>query len=233
MIRAAPRRPGWRWLGIIRECETSTGNAPRVTTMTTHPHPAAQVANPHPGTVRPRATATAAVLTALVTLTAGGAESQGPIPSPFAPLGIAKLSELATQVVAGTIEAMESTWNHDHSRIYTRVTMRVERVLSGQAGERIVFRIPGGTVGDTTVMVSEMPHFRVGEATVVFLRGTRGRLPSVLGGAEGKLPLSRADDGSLRLLVPIGAASGSRAGQTTHELDDLERVVRGHTALRR
>ena len=161
------------------------------------------------------------------------AQRREPVPSPFAPLGIARMSELATQVVAGTVEKMESTWNHDHSRIYTRVTMRVERVLSGQAGRRIVFRIPGGTVGDTTVMVSEMPHFRVGEDTVVFLRGTRGRLPSVLGGVEGKMPLSRAGDGSLSLLFPIRAASGSAASQPTHELDDLERMVRDRAALRR
>jgi len=160
------------------------------------------------------------------------AQRREPIPSPFAPLGIQRISELATQVVAGTIEKMESTWNHDHSRIYTRVTMRVERVLSGQAGRRIVFRIPGGTVGDTTVMVSEMPHFREGETTVVFLRGTRGRLPSVLGGPEGKMPLSRADDGSLSLLFPIQVASDGRASAATHQLDDLESLVRGH-ALRR
>ncbi len=164
------------------------------------------------------------------------AQRPAPIPSPFAPLGLERMSELATQVVAGTIEKMESTWNHDHSRIYTRVTMRVERVLSGQAGNRIVFRIPGGTVGDTTVMVSEMPHFREGETTVVFLRGTRGRLPSVLGGPEGKMPLSRAEDGSLSLLFPIRASSASGsasgAGQATHALDDLESLVRAH-ALRR
>lgn len=176
---------------------------------------------------------TAAALVAPFLVPAGlAAQRREPIPSPFAPLGIQRMSELATQVVAGSIEKMESTWNHDHSRIYTRVTMRVERVLSGQAGRRIVFRIPGGTVGQTTVMVSEMPHFREGETTVVFLRGTRGRLPSVLGGSEGKMPLSRADDGSLSLLFPIQVASDGDASAATHELDDLESLVRGH-ALRR
>lgn len=174
----------------------------------------------------------AVLLTVFLVPTGLAAQRREPIPSPFAPLGIERMSELATQVVAGTIEKMESTWNHDHSRIYTRVTMRVERVLSGQAGRRIVFRIPGGTVGETTVMVSEMPHFREGEETVVFLRGTRGRLPSVLGGVEGKMPLSRADDGSLSLLFPIQAAPANEAGGVTHELDDLESLVRGH-ALRR
>ena len=172
------------------------------------------------------------VLVALLLLPAGlSAQGRQPIPSPFAPLGIQKMSELATQVVAGTIEKMESTWNHDHSRIYTRVTMRVERVLSGQAGRQIVFRIPGGTVGETTVMVSETAHFQVGEDTLVFLRGTRGRLPSVLGGPEGKMSLSRAEDGHLSLLFAVQTASDS--GEGTRGLDDLERLVRGHSALRR
>ena len=201
--------------------------------MTTQPSTSSPELDAPRGAVGHRATAAAAVLTMLVIPTAFAVQRQGPIPSPFAPLGIAKMSELATQVVAGTIEKMESTWNHDHSRIYTRVTMRVERVLSGQAGRQIVFRIPGGTVGDTTVMVSEMPHFRVGEETVVFLRGTRGRLPSVLGGPEGKMPLSRGEDGGLTLLFPVQAASSGSAGGVSHQLDDLEDLVRGRAALRR
>ncbi len=201
--------------------------------MTTHPSTSSPELDAPRGAVGPGATAAAVVLTMLVIPAAVAAQRQGLIPSPFAPLGIAKMSELATQVVAGTIEKMESTWNHDHSRIYTRVTMRVERVLSGQAGRQIVFRIPGGTVGETTVMVSEMPHFRVGEETVVFLRGTRGRLPSVLGGPEGKMPLSRGEDGDLTLLFPIQAASSGTGSEASHQLDDLEDLVRGRAALRR
>ena len=201
--------------------------------MTTNTSASFPEPNTPAGAAQRRATAAAVMLAVLVIPAAVAAQSQGPIPSPFAPLGIAKMSDLATQVVAGAIEKMESTWNHDHSRIYTRVTMRVERVLSGQAGRQIVFRIPGGTVGETTVMVSEMPHFRVGEETVVFLRGTRGRLPSVLGGPEGKMPLSRGEDGDLTLLFPIQAASSGSAVEATHQLDDLEDLVRGRAALRR
>ena len=200
--------------------------------MTAHPSTTSPERATPAGMARIRTPLTVALATLLIVPTVLAAQRQAVIPSPFAPLGIQKMSELATQVVAGTIEKMESTWNHDHSRIYTRVTMRVERVLSGQAGNRIVFRIPGGTVGDTTVMVSEMPHFRLGEETVVFLRGTRGRLPSVLGGVEGKMPLSRADDGSLNLMFPIRVASASGTSEATHVLDDLESLVRGHALPR-
>lgn len=169
----------------------------------------------------------AALAAALSAAVGGPAQERGPVVSPFAPLGLPRMSELATQVVAGTVERMEGTWNHDRSRIQTRITLRVERVLAGQAGERLVFRIPGGTVGETTVLVSEMPRFQMGEEVLVFLRGSRGRLPSVVGGAEGKLPLTRDSDGTLALLFPVRAAASARDPEPVRRLDDLERFVRG------
>ncbi len=123
--------------------------------------------------------------------------------SPFAPLGLERMAELATGVVAGAVENIESAWNRDRTRIDTRITLRVERVLAGRAGPRVVFRIPGGTVGDTTILVTDVPGFRVGEDVLVFLRGTRGRLPSVLGGLEGKVRLSRSADGNLALPAAV------------------------------
>ena len=173
-----------------------------------------------------------AVVVGAVGLGAGGAAQERP-PFPAPPLrgDIGRLSELATQVVAGTVERVEANWNHDRSRIQTRVTLRVERVLAGPAGERLVFRIPGGTVGGTTITVTEMARFRVGEEALVFLRGSRGRLPSVLGGAMGKLPLERGEDGTLALAFPVrtGVApgvAGSRGREPTQRLDELERFVR-------
>ena len=192
-----------------------------------------------PGTMsfrRLRLVALGVSFCALVPASSAQAEQRGT--SLFAPLGLNRMAELATQVVAGTIEEMEGTWNADHSRIHTRITLRVERVLAGGAGETVVFRIPGGTVGDTTVLVSEMPRFRIGETVVVFLRGSRGRLPSVLGGSEGRLPLSRGPDGALELRFSVqtadSSAAGNRAGasgsRTIRRLHELEAFVRAHSA---
>ena len=225
--------------------------------------------------------------------------------SPFEPLGLRQMSELATQVVAGAVESLDSAWNPDRSRIHTRITMRVEQVLAGRAGERVVFRVLGGAVGDPTILMSEMPRFRVGEAALVFLtgrgesppgtdaarsaagegspfprktvgriaeairttcpgeecpaypnrggfrfpsrsgrdagdffhglpRGSRGRLPTVLGGAEGEFALARGRDGDLELSVPLpltpepAPASRSPSGRSepVRRLADLERFVR-------
>lgn len=157
--------------------------------------------------------------------TASGQESSN---APFAPLGLERMAALATQIVAGTVESVDSAWNHDRSRIQTRVTLRVERRIAGPAGSTVVFRIPGGTVGPTTILVTDMPTFEPGEHVLVFLRGTRGRLPSVLGGPEGKLGLTRsAERGELALQLPLPLPAAANADPTpTRDLAVVENFVR-------
>lgn len=151
---------------------------------------------------------------------------------PFGPMGLERMAELATSVVVGTIEAAEGEWNYDRTRIHTRFTLAVERVLAGRASDKAHFRVLGGTVGDTTVMVSEMPRFSLGERVVVFLRGSGGRLPSVVGGPEGKIALDRGEGpgeaDALRLLAPlrVPAADGARADTVIGAVDELEDFLR-------
>ena len=108
----------------------------------------------------------------------------------------------------------------------------MERVLAGRASDKAHFRVLGGTVGDTTVMVSEMPRFSLGERVVVFLRGSGGRLPSVVGGPEGKIALDRGEGpgeaDALRLLAPlrVPAADGARADTVIGAVDELEDFLR-------
>lgn len=167
-----------------------------------------------------------ALLFALLLAPSAPAQRHDP-EDPFAPLGIEQLAELSTSVVAGTIEAAEGEWNYDRTRIHTRFTLAVDRVLAGRASGTVQFRVLGGTVGDTTVMVSEMPRFRVGERVVVFLRGRPGRLPSVVGGPEGKIPLDRgAGPGEppefLHAPLRAGTREDGAPEALLHGLDDLE-----------
>ena len=168
-------------------------------------------------------------------LAAPGAARQHAPGDPFAPLGLERMADLATSVVVGTIEAAEGEWNYDRTRIHTRFTLAVERVLAGRASDKAHFRVLGGTVGETTVMVSEMPRFSVGERVVVFLRGSGGRLPSVVGGPEGKIALDRGDgladpgeEEALRLLAPlrVPAADGAPADTVISGVDELEDFLR-------
>lgn len=167
-----------------------------------------------------------------VLLSAPGAAQRHAPGDPFAPMGLERLADLSTSVVVGTIEAAEGEWNYDRTRIHTRFTLAVERVLAGRASDKAHFRVLGGTVGDTTVMVSEMPRFSIGERVVVFLRGSGGRLPSVVGGPEGKIALDGGEGpgeaDALRLLAPlrVPAADGARADTVIGAVDELEDFLR-------
>ena len=64
-------------------------------------------------------------------------------------------------------------------------------------GERslIRFQIPGGTVGDTRLMVTHSPVFAIGDQALVFLTGKSGRLPQVVAGEAGKRHIRVTEDG--------------------------------------
>ena len=64
--------------------------------------------------------------------------------------------------------------------IVSRATLRIERVLKGrsaQAGESVVLDVEGGTIGEITLRVSDLPRIARGEKAVFFLeRNRQGRI---------------------------------------------------------
>jgi hypothetical protein len=71
------------------------------------------------------------------------------------------------------------------------VTVRVEDpVKGGVAGETVTLRFLGGTVGDTTLEVDEIPDFVVGERALLFVGADNGRIHCPLVDcAGGRLPI--------------------------------------------
>ncbi len=80
-----------------------------------------------------------------------------------------QLVEEAAYIVRGKVVETSSYWNESHTRIYTTVKVRVESYLKGSGGDLIEFRVPGGTVNDTTLWVSDAPQWREGEEVILFL----------------------------------------------------------------
>jgi predicted Zn-dependent protease len=63
--------------------------------------------------------------------------------------------------VEGTVEQVESTYQD--GLIVSQATLRIERVLSGNVeAEQVVIRYLGGTVGDTTLLVTHEPILQEG-----------------------------------------------------------------------
>ena len=142
--------------------------------------------------------------------------------NPYAWPSLEELVEQSDTIVAGEVLEMRSAWTADRRVIFTTVTLRPDRRFKGGERSLIRFRIPGGTVGDTRLMVTHSPVFAIGEQALVFLAGASGRLPSVVAGEAGKRHIRIEDDGEATIL-PGFARSDVGAGDTTglSTLDDL------------
>jgi len=82
---------------------------------------------------------------------------------------VEELTEEATIIVIGKIIAVESYWNDAHNRIWSNIKIQPTEFFKGNGGPTISFRVPGGTVGDTTLHVSDAPNWKVGEEVLLFL----------------------------------------------------------------
>ena len=120
---------------------------------------------------------------------------------------------------------MRSAWTADRREIFTTVTLRPDRRFKGGERSLIRFRIPGGTVGDTRLMVTHSPVFAIGEQALVFLTGPSGRLPQVVAGEAGKRHIRTGEDGE-QAILPGFAVSDSGGGITgLGTLDELAAAI--------
>ncbi len=140
--------------------------------------------------------------------------------NPYAWPTLEEMVTRADTIVAGEVLDTQSAWNADQTEIFTTVILRTEHRLHGPAGGQVRFQVPGGQVGDTRVLVTHMPTFRVGERALVFLRSSGPRLPLVVAGEAGKRSLIEDEDGALRPIPGFDSEDGTLAhhGATLDEL---------------
>jgi hypothetical protein len=80
-----------------------------------------------------------------------------------------ELAAVSDKVVLGTVGVRSSYWG-DADHIYTEVLVSPDVTIKGAEEGMILVRMPGGTVGDTTMTVSDGPEFPEGQRVVVFLK---------------------------------------------------------------
>ena len=115
--------------------------------------------------------------------------SPGSVRSQDIRLSVAELKSTSSSVVVARTMNTESYWNADRSAILTRVTLRVEDRILGEAAEETVVIVPGGQVGEFIHEVSDMPSFAVNDESVVFIERHSSGVNVVSGGAQGKLDI--------------------------------------------
>ncbi len=98
----------------------------------------------------------------------------------------------AERVVVGTIDRvvpMVVQNQHGDQLIVSRTTVVVEEVLQGSPTQMLTVDIEGGTLGDLTLEVSDMPSVKLGDRGIFFVRPSAG----------GSHVLHRRGEGLLRL----------------------------------
>jgi hypothetical protein len=88
------------------------------------------------------------------------------------PLDLAARAKGAEKVVVATVGDVHASFTRNKygdQLIVSRVTLNVVETLKGAKASALALDVEGGTVGDLTLRVSDMPELEPGERAVFFL----------------------------------------------------------------
>lgn len=150
-------------------------------------------------------------------------------------LDLEDLTALSPLVVTGEVNRIESAWNADKTKIYTRVWISPQEVLKGPARSgTLMLKLLGGRVDDTIARMPGAPRFDLGERVLVFLEPRAdGDGHLTIGQYQGKFrvfvdPATGRDRVVRAAAEPgvtlAGPGAGPDEGQSW-SLDEVRRVV--------
>jgi hypothetical protein len=103
-------------------------------------------------------------------------------------MSLEELSREASSIVVGEVIDAQSQW--EDGNIYTYVTVSVERYVKGVGNREVTIKVLGGTVGDITQWVSDVPVFQIGERAILFLKG---EFFQIIGWRQGKFSVVNSE----------------------------------------
>lgn len=126
----------------------------------------------------------------------------------------------AETIFFGEVVDQRSSWqeNRDGRVIVTRVTFKIFQTLKGREAIQTQLEFLGGTIGDVTMAVEDVPQFRIGDRDILFVN-TEGRPVSPIVGvvhgrfrvvrdpATGQDVVRRHDDSAIRSTDAIDPAA--------------------------
>ena len=150
-------------------------------------------------------------------------------------LDVEQMAQIAAVVAVGEVERVESSWNDEQTKIYTRVTIRTTEVLKGERGlESVTLKLIGGKVGEHVARLPGTPVFEPGDRVLCFLEPREDQDGYLLIGMfQGlyRLDDSGGDDLLYQDLPPQGVTiidnTGHPAVSTMYTLPEIRRIVKG------
>lgn len=151
------------------------------------------------------------------------------------PMSVEELTHAASNVVEAHALRSWSSWNPQHTLIYTYTAFQVSRTLKGQAAESVTVKQPGGSADGYTQKVSGVRQFQAGEDVLLFLRPSQAADSTlvVVGLMQGNFQMSHTAAGETVVTNGITEAHQydhgrvSKLGGTFLRLDEAEaRIAR-------
>jgi hypothetical protein len=117
----------------------------------------------------------------------------------------------AKKIVVATVTDVQSSFgvnDHGDQLILSRVSLKVDETMKGPHEATVVVTLEGGTLGDLTLSVSDMPEMKKGERAVFFLDDSprNGRVPHRRGASVMKLNQDNRVEGTDLTIDDIRAA---------------------------
>ncbi len=150
------------------------------------------------------------------------------------PMSVEELTHAASHVLEAHATRSWTSWNAQHTLIYTYTTFQVTRTLKGAAGDSVTVKQVGGSAGGYTQKVSGVRQFQSGEDALLFLRPSvdaDGTLV-VVGLMQGNFRVARTSGGETVVSNGVTEAHQLHAGSvkpftgTSLRLEDVEARVR-------
>lgn len=153
----------------------------------------------------------------------------------------------ANLIFVGEVTDVRGEWRNgpEGRSIVTVVTFRVGDIMKGNAGVMTQLEFLGGTVGGTSLVISGMPSFTIGQRDVLFVGETAQVVSPLVGFMHGRMKVERDVNGVDRVrtfdgraLVSTAELGANRAATSTGlatpmRLSELASAVRGRVTAAR
>lgn len=113
------------------------------------------------------------------------------------PMSVEELTRAASEVIEAHAVRSWTSWNAQHTLIYTYTTFEVTKSLKGATAESVTVKQVGGSADGYTQKVSGVRQFQDGEDTLLFLRPSVARDGTlvVVGLMQGNFRVQRSSAG--------------------------------------
>jgi hypothetical protein len=133
----------------------------------------------------------------------------------------------AETIFEGTVTDVQSQWAGEGGQrhIVTFVTFKVNDVIKGEPGQSYTLRMLGGTIGDTTMEVTDTPKFKQGDRDIVFVENNGRQFVPLVGIMHGRFRVQKDEQSGADR---VATNSGKPVGDLARLGQDKSAAIGGH-----